>query len=320
MMIKEELVSVIIPTYKRPIKLKRAITSVLNQTYKNIEVIIVDDNNEGDEFRKETIVLMENFRNNKKVVYLKHKTNKNGSAARNTGINYTKAKYIAFLDDDDLFEPDKIKKQVNYLLKNPKKDAVVCLAKKSFRGCTYKKNIITGDFHFLSRLLSGEIDFGAGSTLLIKKQVLLNLQGFDESFKRHQDWELLVRFFREYELGVLQEYLTEITVDGHRNYPNAEGFEKTKRKFIKTFENDMMSLEKKEYNEIYQNHFKEMILYYFIEGNKEKVKQLLKELEEYKGTINLAFKIKCNWLFLEKRINILYPLKYYLLSIVNYVV
>ena len=309
----KELVSVIIPTYKRPLKLRRAIESVLSQVYESIEVIVVDDNNEDDEFRLETELLMNEFVNEKKVVYLKHKKNKNGSGARNTGIRYSKARYIAFLDDDDFFKVEKIKKQVDYLIQHPTKKAVVCLHKKSFKGFVYKKNIVVGESNYLSRFLSGDIDFGAGSTMLIDREVLLDLQGFDESFIRHQDWEFLVRFFRKYEVGVLQEYLTEITVDGHRNYPKAKAFEKVKAHFMDTFQCDINKLDNTKYNKIYQNHFKEMISYYFTEGNKDKVKELVKELNKYKGERNLGFKIKCYWMFLEKRIKLLHSLKYYIL-------
>ena len=80
------LVSVIIPTYKRPNMLGRAIDSVLGQSYTNIEVVVVDDNSDGDKYRLETIQYMERYANDYRVKYIKHKTNQNGSAARNTGI------------------------------------------------------------------------------------------------------------------------------------------------------------------------------------------------------------------------------------------
>lgn len=108
-------VSVIIPTYKRPENLIRAINSVLLQSYKNIEIIVIDDNNEGDEYRLETEELMKQFEYDNRVIYLKHKINKNGAAARNKGIKYVKSKYVAFLDDDDEFKIEKIRKQVEKL-------------------------------------------------------------------------------------------------------------------------------------------------------------------------------------------------------------
>src|SRR5690625_1857772 len=109
---KQPLVSVIIPTYKRPRMLTRALKSVLMQTYKNIEVIIVDDNDENSEYRKQTINFMKEYKSNPIIKYIKHKKNKGGSEARNTGIYKATGKYISFLDDDDEYMPTKIEKQV----------------------------------------------------------------------------------------------------------------------------------------------------------------------------------------------------------------
>src|SRR5690554_1142633 len=102
------LVSVIIPTYGRPSHLLRAVHSVLNSCYKLIEVIVVDDNDPSSKFRSDTEYLMEKFSDFQNVIYLKHDKNKNGAAARNTGLKYCAGKYVCFLDDDDEFLPKKL--------------------------------------------------------------------------------------------------------------------------------------------------------------------------------------------------------------------
>ena len=84
---KEKMVSVIIPTYKRADYLTRAIDSVLNQTYNNIEIIVVDDNNSNSTDRKNTESIMQKYNENSKIKYIKHSKNMNGSAARNTGVS-----------------------------------------------------------------------------------------------------------------------------------------------------------------------------------------------------------------------------------------
>ena len=82
-----KLISVVIPTYKNRGGLVSSIESVLNQTYTNFEVIVVDDNSPTSMERGTTEQIMQQFVNNPKVVYIKHEKNKNGAAARNTGIN-----------------------------------------------------------------------------------------------------------------------------------------------------------------------------------------------------------------------------------------
>lgn len=109
-------VSIIIPTYKRSDYLIRAIDSVINQTYSNIEVIVIDDNDPYSEFRKATEIKMQKYFNNKKVKYLKNEKNLGGALTRNIGIREATGDYITFLDDDDVYLPYKIEKQLNFML------------------------------------------------------------------------------------------------------------------------------------------------------------------------------------------------------------
>ena len=116
------LVSIIITTYRRAELLNRSISSVLNQTYEYIEIIVVDDNNPDSSDRMETERVMEFYRDNPKVVYIRQSCNQRQPAALNAGIKNAKGKYIGFLDDDDEFLPHKIEMQVKALeeLKNQK--------------------------------------------------------------------------------------------------------------------------------------------------------------------------------------------------------
>jgi len=111
-------VSIIIPTYKRSDYLIRAIDSVINQTYSNIEVIVIDDNDPYSEFRKATEIKMQKYFNNKKVKYLKNEKNLGGALTRNIGIREATGDYITFLDDDDIYLPKKINTQLNYMFEN----------------------------------------------------------------------------------------------------------------------------------------------------------------------------------------------------------
>ncbi|MCF6182886.1 glycosyltransferase [Lutibacter sp.] len=105
------LVSVIIPTYNRPAYLKQTLESIVNQTYTNIEIIVVDDGSPNED----ALDVCKNFET---VTYLKIKNSGGPSKPRNIGIKKAKGKYIAFLDDDDLYVSNKIEQQVTALEKN----------------------------------------------------------------------------------------------------------------------------------------------------------------------------------------------------------
>lgn len=112
------LVSVIIPTYKRDLPMvSRAINSVINQTYKNIEIIIIDDS-PADYINRSRISDFINKINLNHLFYYQNKQNIGGSLSRNEGIKYSKGDFITFLDDDDEYLPYKIEKQVRFMINN----------------------------------------------------------------------------------------------------------------------------------------------------------------------------------------------------------
>lgn len=122
------LVSVVIPTYSRCNTLVNAIESVLDQTYPAVEIIIVDDNQPNSQWRGQVQQIMEKYRNYANVHYVQNPQNLGGAGARNVGIAAAQGKYIAFLDDDDEYFPQKIEKQVKLFQKenNEKLALVFC--------------------------------------------------------------------------------------------------------------------------------------------------------------------------------------------------
>ena len=120
---KQPLVSVIITTYRNEALLPRAIGSVLHQTYRNLELIVVDDNDPQSDSRRATEAVMAGYPS---VLYLRHPENRNGAAARNTGIRAAKGKYIAFLDNDDLYFSGHIAQCVEALERCPDRACVLC--------------------------------------------------------------------------------------------------------------------------------------------------------------------------------------------------
>lgn len=118
-MINQDIkVSVIIPTYQRSEFLSRAIESVLNQTYGNIEVVISDDNIVDSDYSKAARELAEKYEHTGKIKYVKTSGKTGGGAARNFAIKQCGGEYVAFLDDDDVYVKDKIEKQLEFMIEN----------------------------------------------------------------------------------------------------------------------------------------------------------------------------------------------------------
>lgn len=115
-----KLVSVVVATYKREAELKNALESLAKQTYPNMEIVLVDDNG-NDEWNSKVSETVEVFRNRYPKIKLEcivNNSNQGSSKARNIGIHSANGDYITFLDDDDIYLPDKIRKQVEFMETN----------------------------------------------------------------------------------------------------------------------------------------------------------------------------------------------------------
>ena len=253
-------VSVIIPTYKNPNTVVRAVDSVLNQKgFNDFEVIVVDDNDPESIERTLTEKAMKKYSINEKVQYIKHSKNKNGAAARNTGFKHSNGKYIAFLDDDDIFLENKLKKQYEYMEKHPEFDASYTWRIQAGKELVkYRK---TGD---LSKELLMLEFFPTTITIMIKSECYDALEGFDESFNRHQDFEFLLRFFEKYRIGVVEEPLSRIIGKQTKgNQLHGKEYEELKKKFLSTFGNTINRLEDREpgtKSKIFASHYADIFV------------------------------------------------------------
>jgi glycosyltransferase involved in cell wall biosynthesis len=119
--IKEPLVTVIMPTHNRASKIGGALESLLNQSYRNLEVVVVDDASSDDTYK----VLTEMQAEDPRLVLLRNEKNLGCSGARNRGLRVATGDYLAFLDDDDEYLPDSIAIRVSMLLNDPQIDVLV---------------------------------------------------------------------------------------------------------------------------------------------------------------------------------------------------
>lgn len=254
-------VSVIIPTYSRPQNLLRAINSALNQTYRNIEVIVVDDNGKDTPYQIETENCIKDLIAAGKITYIKHDVNKNGSAARNTGLKACTGDYYTFLDDDDYLYPQKIEKQIQALQDNKDCDMVYCgYEKKGDNDVILSRCSPHENGNLQLPLLKKSWGFGSGSNPLFTKAVYEKIGLFDETYIRHQDLEYMVRAFRYFNICVVPDILLTKYVNSNSVRPDIKRYEKVKEKFLSDFYEDIAKYGFKEKNKVFRNNWYEMAL------------------------------------------------------------
>lgn len=275
----QQLVSIIIPTYKGSDNINAAVDSVLNQTYKNIEVIVVDDNGEGTENQLLTAEKMQRYANQPNVKYITHKVNKNGSAARNTGIRASKGYYLGFLDDDDVFLPKKTEKQVELFDSLPEEYGMV-FGPFVERISENQSRIVPVDSteNFLFRFLCDEI-IACSSTIMIKRSVLDYAKEWDESFKREQDLEFFARVSRGCKVAAIQDLCIEkYKLD--RGMPKGKTYEEYRLHYLNKMKPIIQTFTPEQQKYLYNIHYTQIGKFYI------KDKQLFDALKWAKKTSN----------------------------------
>ncbi len=198
------LITVVIPSYNRKTILGRTLDSVLNQTYSNLEVIIVDDNSDDGTYE------LFSSHEDKRVKVVKHQINKGGASARNTGIRMAKGEFIAFLDSDDEWVKDKVEKQLKHFEKvgddNTILFAQIAIDKIEGAKLLPKNNNFNKQEHISEYLF---LKNGLISTdLLFMKTKLAKEIMFTEKLMRHQDYDFVLHAFsKEKKFEYLHEAL-----------------------------------------------------------------------------------------------------------------
>jgi glycosyltransferase involved in cell wall biosynthesis len=186
------LISVIIPAYNCEKSIKETINSVLQQTFTDFELIVINDGSQDS-----TLDVINSIQDTRMKVFSFE--NAGGNISRNRGLNLAVGNYISFLDADDIWTPDKLESQLEALQKNPEAHVayswtdyideegnfLVSGRRVSVNGDVYEKLLIN---NFLEN----------GSNPLIRKEALVELDGFDESLKAAQDWDMWLRLAAKY--------------------------------------------------------------------------------------------------------------------------
>ncbi len=199
-------ISVIIPTYNRASFLSKTIDSILNQTVKVDEIIVVDDGSTDD-----TQSILNSFTN---IKYIKQ-TNQGVSKARNIGIQNSTNNWICFLDSDDIWHDTKIEKQIEFHITN--KDILFSHTNERW---LFNNKLIKQKKHqqkpsgycFKQNVLNTLI---GASTVMIHKSLFENIGYFDEDLTVCEDYDLWLRILYKYKLGYIDEKLID-KIAGHK--------------------------------------------------------------------------------------------------------
>jgi len=213
--VPEPLISVIIPSHNRPVELVRAVTSALNQTWKNLEIVVIDDASSEDMTPFQDF--MDAFQGQKSqasekptsanIQWIKLTENHGACHARNLGLKSAKGEFINFLDDDDELFPDKLQKQVQkFFNSNDPQLAVVTSHMVDVRS---GDEILTLNRHkgSLYPAILGSWLVKGIHTSLFKREKLVSLGGFDEALEANQEYDLMIRLMEEHTVDYVDEPL-----------------------------------------------------------------------------------------------------------------
>lgn len=199
------LVSVVIPTHNRTIELYRAINSVCNQSYKNIEIIVVNDNFENKQLQKQIYLKLKD--RDSRIIVINNKKQLGAALSRNAGIKKASGKYIAFLDDDDECDAERIKKQLALFYSSSQKNLglVYCFGKLIYPNG--KIEIEQTDYIGIPLEEHMKNNLAGTSFWLVKSEAIKSVDCF-EKISSHQDGIVILKLLvKGYSVDVVRESL-----------------------------------------------------------------------------------------------------------------
>lgn len=205
-----EMVSIIIPSYNREKEISRAINSILQQTYENYEIIVVDDGSTDH-----TGSVVRNFKD-ERIRYIRLEQNQGAGHARNIGIQEARYDYIAFLDSDDEWMPDKLNLQMTKLLSVEENFGMVYCRMSGYQRHSDAR-FICPPMELKSEVLEGELfeklllhNVIGTPTVLLRRECLEQVGRFKESLLCLEDWEWMLRIAKKWKIGFVDKILVEV--------------------------------------------------------------------------------------------------------------
>lgn len=197
------IVSVIITTFNRPLVLREAIKSVLDQNFSDLELIVVDDASPGEE----TAHTVSSF-SDSRIRYIKNNTNKGGTASLNIGLRAATGKYVAILDDDDIWiDHEKLSKQIKFLDSHPEYVLVgtnAIIVDSGTKIEITRSNWPADDAEIRKTILSAN-PFAHSSVVYFRDKAL-SVNGYDEELPRGKDYDLILSLGMLGKIEILKDY------------------------------------------------------------------------------------------------------------------
>lgn len=206
---KNELISVVIPTWNRANTIVRAVRSVLLQDYKDIEIIIIDDASTDNTFEVVSTIL------DSRIKYFRLEKNVGPAQARNMGIKYSSGKYIAFQDSDDYWEKSKLSIQMKSFQGGSSELGLVYTAFDLYIDGLYsgyypKETKKSGNTIILEKPIDLYEHNKIGTpTMLVKRECIDKIGGFNEELLALEDWEFAIRICQQYSIAFIDKILVK---------------------------------------------------------------------------------------------------------------
>lgn len=275
---QQDLVSVIVPTYNRAKVIHHCLNSIINQTYSNLEIIVVDD--ASNDHTESIVKSMDDSR----IKYIRLNQNSQGTKPRNIGIESCTGKYIAFLDSDDAWLPDKIEKQLFYIKKNNEQD-VLCFTGVILRWNSKEKIVINRNIQRNETIIDYIINVGwvQCGTFMCSSEIAKKTK-FSSIVRKHQDWDFCFRLAKNNcKFIYLKEALTVYNIDDGNNQISTNNRFDLSLEWINSIKNEI-SL--KSYYVFLINH----VAHDMIQSNRKKEAwKIYREAFKHKSISSLVF-------------------------------
>lgn len=206
------LVSCIVTTYRRPVSvLKRALDSIMNQTYQDTEIILVNDGLKEERLHSQIEDLLKSYQ--REVQYIRLQEHQGACGARNAGLKVAAGEYVSFLDDDDEWLPEKLEKQVKWIREN---QVVLVYCSHYYVDVAGKMRLIKEPLAKVGVQKDGFLPLlrcnfiGSTSYPLMKTAAVKAVGGFTKGLSSSQDHDLWLRIAREYSIYYCEEPLVKL--------------------------------------------------------------------------------------------------------------